>query len=1745
MEINSSNSATETAVSGFAHDIFVSFRRNDNSAAEDFRRELAQTLSQRLWREVSIWGDQELAPGSDWSIESLDEARRSAVFVALITPGWTESNYCQAELAAFRATHPQGFLFPVFLSPVPEVPLEFEEIVSIRFFEEQKGGEARVLEGKARRREMERLSEAIARRLTDPVSPATISRDQLKRLELEEIGRVEDDYASLIPDDIGPFLALAPYIPLELSSQIPLKSFDELVARGILRTGSGPAAWSGPVFWMDPPVGQSFLALLRSRKPREFPTLMMTSLSNGGSVLLKAGHERLDADPTLKRWSRLAEASIGPVQFNELLRSEVDQALRQSQQARVLWSPEARGWIEASTPIAAALEGGYQAAVGAAKRRLELFHRRAYDRARLRNYVPIAELDKAFVDILADEDHWALHFLGSGGVGKTMLIRHLSLDLAESRGAAVSRIDFDYLNPQYPERDPVLLLKALAEEFRLDESGDTLRSFGDFDYAAEEVYRRLETAARSGEPVRLSLQDEDVMRAVRAFTEALAYLSHSSQPILILDTCEELAKAQPGEGVPLNVAHTLNLLKAIHDMYRDFHPQGPGLRVIFSGRRLLPPLPHLRVQIVHGFSAEDARTFLDRYRTEDQRPLKPAIIEAILRITAADGYSPYDLDTYAAWATVDETLTEQKLISEGPLLYVRERIVDRLQGQVRRVFPALVMLGRFDSEMIRRLMGSGKDTGEELSEVLAQEWVLSDSAGTDETWRLDDLFRQRVLRYYKSEGAAARREARDQLARLLPELTRTRRFKDLTPQCFATCLTVLSDTPAQAAAWWEEMERRIAAEAEWKWADVLLRHLEPEPDDPGPMTAAIFATKAAVLLHTGGDPTPAWKVVEKMAGFHPTAAGAQRLRWRAACGLGLPDPFGIPKDWNDQDAASLLAATERYSQGERGSFLEGIQWANSRRSLIQSPDLMAFLDLLAAVGGVAWDSNKFRPFDQALTFSTDSFDPRQVWLDWIRPDNLPHRILLEFLRISPEEFPGSHLALAETVFTEPLLSVDSDRMASAWLTKCLQSQTWRALELGSKFQSLYASSVVLIAEAPTCQAHREYPPLAILLLKARGLSGEAEWARSEIKSLSSRDLPSDVKGMLDEVMLRLVVRMRLTSEGEPIPPAVADSNLAQIALAFLNPNAAVPGQFVSDHIMGQAELMYLRGDTPFGSDTDWLHNSERGDMEILEFNMLQALSSGRSGKAEDARAQALRVETQFEQLTAGQPGVPAWSEILAASEADPAPLLDGMGAKPNVWRPWVVRILACLTPPPRAALAQWISAHDVVVEGDTRNAATELVFVLKDAPKDPSETGNSWTRAFYLVLGFVFIIGTLGLVIWAAFVGYSKATSSMGFSPSLKGRISSFITVVAIVFTVVSRARSSMVFMRNLYSRIFSISAVIEMNGVPADLNRPQSTEITWSQESRILDIVYATHIQHLPATANEAYADILHEYAPDSGKSSVIRAMKWLWHKFPELVLSVQLTVDAQSAGGPWEALFAPNNLVILRRITREHRGSRLAPWSAPMEVVTWGGNSYNITRRDWGVNFIAKALSSPEQYGQPNDKAGVLRILGVPAETPSGLVLQMKRRPDQTYSETYTVRGGDLLLRYPWLRLCILQCPPAELARRLSNDRRVAAMLKRIAAEVFSSGVPIVIALPVLSDRVSDALIDKIYAILGDRPANAVPKLEAVLSEFRAQPLSAISSDEATAREVLSDLCFYAAAEVNFKTETLETETLERSGK
>jgi len=65
------------------------------------------------------------------------------------------------------------------------------------------------------------------------------------------------------------------------------------------------------------------------------------------------------------------------------------------------------------------------------------------------------------------DNEWGLHFIGAGGVGKTMIVRYITCLLTRSpaspcanhenpfrQDAGVARIDFDYLGLDYPTLHP-------------------------------------------------------------------------------------------------------------------------------------------------------------------------------------------------------------------------------------------------------------------------------------------------------------------------------------------------------------------------------------------------------------------------------------------------------------------------------------------------------------------------------------------------------------------------------------------------------------------------------------------------------------------------------------------------------------------------------------------------------------------------------------------------------------------------------------------------------------------------------------------------------------------------------------------------------------------------------------------------------------------------------------------------------------------------------------------------------------------------------------------------------------------------------------------------------------------------------------------------------------------------------------------------------------------------------------------
>lgn len=121
-------------VRGYEFDIFVSYAHVDNAAIEPadhgwvdaFVRVLDSDLSMKLGRKeaFSIWRDKQNLRGNHEISGSIPEqVRRSAVFLAIVSPGYVASKYCRQELQAFidsaRATAARR-LFIINKDPIDE-----------------------------------------------------------------------------------------------------------------------------------------------------------------------------------------------------------------------------------------------------------------------------------------------------------------------------------------------------------------------------------------------------------------------------------------------------------------------------------------------------------------------------------------------------------------------------------------------------------------------------------------------------------------------------------------------------------------------------------------------------------------------------------------------------------------------------------------------------------------------------------------------------------------------------------------------------------------------------------------------------------------------------------------------------------------------------------------------------------------------------------------------------------------------------------------------------------------------------------------------------------------------------------------------------------------------------------------------------------------------------------------------------------------------------------------------------------------------------------------------------------------------------------------------------------------------------------------------------------------------------------------------------------------------------------------
>ena len=206
--------------------------------------------------------------------------------------------------------------------------------------------------------------------------------------------------------------------------------------------------------------------------------------------------------------------------------------------------------------------------------------------------------------------------LRCGGVGKTMLMRHINTQLGPQLGLATARVDFDNIDPDFPCRAPTLFLSAFVDELRLqDESGSAQSMFRAFESKAQSLREDLGDAKNLPLECIKVLESSEYQSLLVSFSEALAFLG--KRVVLLIDTCEEMATLRESVRAPRNVQAMFAIIIRLHQLL-------PSMRVVLCGRNPLarvgagwtaPQLAFeerkfLRIHEIRGFTETEARAFL-------------------------------------------------------------------------------------------------------------------------------------------------------------------------------------------------------------------------------------------------------------------------------------------------------------------------------------------------------------------------------------------------------------------------------------------------------------------------------------------------------------------------------------------------------------------------------------------------------------------------------------------------------------------------------------------------------------------------------------------------------------------------------------------------------------------------------------------------------------------------------------------------------------------------------------------------------------------------------------------------------------------------------------------------------------------------------------------------------------------------------------------------------------------------------
>ena len=631
--------------------------------------------------------------------------------------------------------------------------------------------------------------------------------------------------------------------------------------------------------------------------------------------------------------------------------------------------------------------------------RIDRAIRTAEDRRRLAHYVHRQSVEAEFRKLTeAHSKYYALHLLGDGGTGKTMVIRYLR----SASTTPVARIDFDYLDPRYPDQRPGEILLAFAGELLGHRATREI-------YAG---YRRLrDTVDAVHEELASDIHSGRVRPALEDMTTAFAQFikSFRQSVLLVLDTCEELAKLYlPGTEAPA-IDQTFRILEQVHSKV-------PNVRFLLAGRRWLVPPPdknaavagprlrrrdYLRVLTFTGFTRDEAIAY-----TRLRQVPSGAMTDALLRRAEAPGksYNPFELAAYCEWALNDPSLNPTELlIARGDPL-IERRIIGRMGDRIRVAVPIAAALGRFDLEMISpALRRSGLDPATAFRELVSQEWMSTrsiDDAGRPRVIEVDEHLRHRILTAttarYPINRPALGRDAAAMIERF--------GLSELPVETVEAAVRLLPAT--EAGAFWAILEQRILAEHAWGWAaQTTVRAAAVEAERDGPtILAAILATQAAARIHTAnaGDVIPLWREVQHYADRHPDPLLARRLNLRGELGrIAAGEPRMDPALISDQQDGELVGSYLAAAQRRVADGHDATELAHTARRHSQDWRISALaaslLAVLALRRGLPADANALAglAIDHASTEGST-----EEWADWVPPRRILDRCRLTRLFVA-------------------------------------------------------------------------------------------------------------------------------------------------------------------------------------------------------------------------------------------------------------------------------------------------------------------------------------------------------------------------------------------------------------------------------------------------------------------------------------------------------------------------------------------------------------------------------------------------------------------------------------------------------------------------------------------------------------------------------------------------------------------------